>query len=126
MRLFLLPLFFLFVSFVSYAQKDSITLRKDSITLEINKAKKVLEQKRIQFSVDHIEYHKAALDYAKIIYFDLDEWYDAEEYSRPSLSFIYDNYGKNSEEYKMALEKIPSLVGQVLTIEFDLRTCLKI
>jgi CHAT domain-containing protein/tetratricopeptide (TPR) repeat protein len=91
---------------------------------ELAKAEAEEKAAKNKFSKDHIDYTKAAINLAKFYYQDSDKQENADSLVIPALRFIKKIFTANSEQYKHALDSIPSSIASFIYVEFDIEETL--
>jgi len=91
---------------------------------ELAKAKEELAEAKKIFSKNHINYTKAAIKLAKLYYQDSNTEEDADSLVLPAIRFIKATFSTNSEEYKHALDSIPSNFAAFIYVGLDIEETL--
>lgn len=91
---------------------------------QITAAKEKLEEAKVKYSEKHINYHKAALDYATLLYKNEDTEEEAYKLAYPALEFIHQKEG-NSQLYQKALKRLPIINANVIHAKIQLKAAKK-
>lgn len=83
-------------------------------------AQKNVEEKKKLFSTEHINYVHAALDLAKLYYYDEYTEEEGDSLAYPAMRFVHNEYGSSSPEYQNALKRIPNKYAILIDANIDL------